>query len=253
MSSRVWAALSAAVLVSTGAAWTGLTAPSARADADTGCSDVTLVFARGTFEAPGAGAVGDALTQSLTGRLGDRTLQVQPVDYPASLDFARAADGVLNARNVIQSTVARCPHTAIVLGGYSQGAAVAGYVTADAVPDGYVAPDGMTTPLAPELARHIAAVTLFGTPSPGVLGLLDHDAPPLTIGSTFVGKTVQYCADGDPICAPGGTDRAAHSAYKVNGMTDQAADFVVGKLGRADGRGRESTPVAQLAGAVNAN
>jgi cutinase len=33
------------------------------------------------------------------------------------------------------------------------------------------------------------------------------------------------------VCAPGGLDRAAHSSYKVNGMADQAAAFVLGKLG----------------------
>ena len=56
------------------------------------------------------------------------------MNYPASLDFATAADGVIDARNKVENVATTCPNTKIVLGGFSQGAAVAGYITADAVP-----------------------------------------------------------------------------------------------------------------------
>ncbi|PJE23776.1 MAG: cutinase family protein, partial [Mycobacterium sp.] len=36
----------------------------------------------------------------------------------------------------------------------------------------------------------------------------------------------------DPVCAPGGRDRAAHSSYRDNGMANQAADFTRSKLSR---------------------
>lgn len=51
------------------------------------------------------------------------------------------------------------------------------------------------------------------------------------IGPAYAAKTLQLCNTGDPVCYPGGLDRAAHSAYKSNGMADQAAQFVVDHLG----------------------
>jgi cutinase len=211
------------------------TAPAASADvtpqsAPGGCSDVALVFARGTFEAPGVGATGQSLADALGARLGGRTLTVRPVAYPASLDFQRAAEGVVDARSAVEQISASCPNTKIVLGGYSQGAAVATYTTADSVPDGYVLPTGIDGPLPKPVADHVAAVALFGSPTPSMLSMLDRSAPPLVVGGNFAGKTMQSCAPGDPVCQDGGIDRAAHSAYKSNGMTDQAADYIVSKL-----------------------
>ena len=56
------------------------------------------------------------------------------------MDFATAADGVIDASNEVKNIAATCPHTKMVLGGYSQGAAVIGYVTADSVPPGFTLP-----------------------------------------------------------------------------------------------------------------
>ena len=194
------------------------------------CADVEVVFARGTFEAPGIGLTGQAFVDSLTSRLQGKDIQTYGVNYPASLDFGAAAQGVADASNEIESIVASCPNTKIVLGGYSQGAAVAGYTTFDAIPAGFTATDGITGPVPAADANHVAAVVLFGTPDPWFLGLVDHDAPPLTIGSQYAAKTLQLCAPGDPVCFPGGLNRSAHSSYKDNGMADQAADYAVAAL-----------------------
>ena len=208
-------------------------APEAAAAPGAACPDVEVVFARGTFEAPGVGAVGQAFIDSLNTRLPNQTVGVYAVNYPASLDFGAAADGIVDATNKIEATANSCPNTKIVLGGYSQGAAVAGYSTADAVPAGFALPDGITGPMPPTVASHVAAVALFGTPDPWFLGLVDRSAPPITIGNTYAAKTIQLCNDGDPVCFPGGLDRSAHSAYKTNGTADQAAAFVAGQLGSA--------------------
>lgn len=196
------------------------------------CSDVEVVFSRGTFEAPGIGDTGQAFVDALTPRLGGKSLQVYGVDYPASLDFGQAAGGVADATREIQSIADNCPNTKIVLGGYSQGAAVAGYSTFDTVPAGIVLPDG-AGPIPAKTASHVKAVVLFGTPGQWVLDLVDRGAPPITVGSRYTSKTLQLCAEGDPVCFPGGTDRAAHSTYKFNGMADQAADFAATKLTRS--------------------
>jgi cutinase-like protein len=195
------------------------------------CADVEVIFARGTNEPPGPGATGLAFTDALTSRLARTAVDVYPVNYPASLNFSQAADGVADAANKVLNTVNTCPATKIVLGGYSQGAAIAAYITADSIPPGYTLPEGISGPLPPSVAPHIAAVTLFGKPSNGFLNLVDHDAPPISIGPLYANKTIDLCTPQDPVCSSGqGFSRAAHSAYKSNGMTDQAADFVVAAI-----------------------
>jgi cutinase len=210
-----------------------LAAPaSANAGADS-CPRVEVVFARGTLEAPGVGATGQALVDALTARLPGTAVDVYGVNYPASLDFGRAVDGIADASHQIETIAANCPTTNIVLGGYSQGAAVAGYTTTSTVPAGFDLPEGINGPMSPAVAPHVAAVVLFGTPDPWFLNLADHNAPPITIGDLYSGKTLQLCATGDPVCFPGGLNRSAHSSYKDNGMADQAADFVVRHLNAA--------------------
>jgi cutinase len=80
---------------------------------------VQVVFARGTNEAPGVGATGQAFVDALNARLPGKTVDVYAVNYPASLDFGRAVDGIVDASTKIASTVATCPTTKIVLGGGS--------------------------------------------------------------------------------------------------------------------------------------
>ncbi|MBB3603827.1 cutinase [Mycolicibacterium sp. BK556] len=206
--------------------------PAATANAaEDSCAAVEVVFARGTFEAPGVGATGQSFVDALNARLPGKTVEAYGVNYPASLNFGQAVDGIGDAVNKIQSVAAECPATKIVLGGYSQGAAVAGYTTSSTVPSGITLPASISGPLPASVASHVAAVALFGTPDAWFLGLADRNAPPITIGDLYAGKTIQLCAPGDPVCYPGGLDRSAHSSYKSNGMADQAADFVASKLG----------------------
>lgn len=188
------------------------------------CPDVEVIYARGTFEPPGIGVTGQAFVDALRNRLPDKSVDVYPVNYPASLDFARAADGVIDATNRVQDTASKCPDTKMVLSGYSQGAAVIAYITTDSVPASYQLPPGITGPMPDSMARHVAAVTLFGKPSTGFMNMIDAKAPPITIGREYTGKALDLCIDSDPICGPGG-DAAAHNLYAVNGMADQAAAF----------------------------
>jgi cutinase len=207
---------------------TGLTvaAPASAAP----CPDVEVVFARGTFEPPGVGPVGQSFVDALRARTAGRSVEVYPVIYPASIDFKTAADGVIDASNRVRTTAANCPDTDIVVGGFSQGAAVAAYITADRMPDGYTPPPGMTGPMEPSVADHVAAVALFGKPSSGFLQRIYTGAPEINVGPNYVAKTLDLCIDTDPICSPSGGDGGAHGAYAAAGMTDQAADFVVSKL-----------------------
>lgn len=198
------------------------------------CPDVEVVFARGSGEPPGVGGVGGAFVDAVQSQVGPRSFAVYPVNYEASTDFSSSdfplsvIAGIRDAGNHIQSMATNCPNTREILGGYSQGAAVAGYVTSPAVPPGVPAA-AVPQPLSPEVANHVAAVTLFGTPSAEFLST--YGAPQITIGPLYQAKTLELCADGDVICAGGGTTpNLAHTTYPVNGMTGQAADFAVGHL-----------------------
>lgn len=206
-----------------------LTVPGAAAAAED-CSDVEVIFARGTFEPPGIGAMGQGFTDALRARLPDRSVNVHAVNYLASLDFPRAVDGVVDVVNRVRSTAEGCPGTDIILGGYSQGAAVAAYATNDGLPAGYAPPFPMPTPLAGPVTDRVSAVVLFGRPSDFVTRLAVKDAPPKAVGPAYRSRTLDLCAARDPICMPGGLDRTAHSAYVDNGMASQAADFAAQRV-----------------------
>lgn len=201
-------------VVSAVAAVTMVTAPSANA-AD--CPDIEVVFARGTDEAPGLGRVGQAFVDSLRGRVGGRSVGAYAVNYPATYDFLAAAGGANDAGGHIQYMVANCPDTRLVLGGYSQGAAVIDVITS--VPFPAV---GFSAPLAPDVPNHVAAVAVFGNPTAKV-GL------PLTASPVYGSRAIDLCNGGDPVCS-GGDDVAAHSNYVPAGLTSQAAAFVAGLL-----------------------
>ncbi|MGV0746831.1 cutinase family protein [Mycolicibacter heraklionensis] len=186
--------------------------PTASAD---GCPDVEVVFARGTSEPPGLGRVGDGLVNALRNQT-SRSVGAYAVNYPASYDFGRAADGANDASGHIMWMVENCPGTRLVLGGYSQGAAIIDIVAAAPVP-GF----GFTAPLPPEAADHVAAIAVFGNPSTKI-------GQPLTNSPVYGFKTIDLCTDGDPVCSPGRIF-SAHSGY-TPGMTNQAASFVAGLL-----------------------
>ncbi len=191
-----------------------LTAAPAHAD---GCNDVEVVFARGTKEAPGVGRVGDVFVNDLRDLIGNRSMGVYAVNYPASYDFLAVADGANDASAYIQNVANNCPDTKIVLGGYSQGAAVVDVVTSIPVPG-----IGFTNPLPPAAGDRIAAVAVFGNPSTKI-GL------PLTSSPVFGTRSIDMCIPGDPICSDG-NDVPAHRNYGPDGSAYQAAIFVANRL-----------------------
>ena len=182
---------------------------------------------RGTGEPPGVGRVGEAFADSLRSRVVGTSVAVDGVEYPASHDFLRAIDGVNDAGVFIQNITVSCPQTKMVLGGYSQGAAVVDILAATGRTI-----LGFTSPLPDTVADHIAAVAVFGNPSNRI-------GDPLTTLSPLYGsKAIDLCNGADPVCS-NGNDTAAHSLYVETGMTTQAAQFVTGRL-----KGAQTTQLA---------
>lgn len=214
LSSLAAALLTAAALLVAPAVTAPEIAPAAHAQ---GCPDIEVVFARGTDEPPGLGRVGQAFVDSLSGRVGGRSVGSYAVVYPATYDFLAAAGGANDASAHIQYMMANCPNTRLVLGGYSQGAAVIDIIAA--VPFPAV---GFTNPLPPNAPDFVAAIAAFGNPTTKV-GL------PMTASPVWGPRAIDLCTAGDPVCSPG-NDIAAHSYYVPAGLPGQAAAFVAGLL-----------------------
>ena len=178
-----------------------------------GCPDAEVVFARGTGEPVGPGGPGQAFTDSLTGQLPGKAVNLYPVDYPATNDYVNSAHaGAGDAVAHVQGTAANCPNTKIVLGGYSQGAGVM---------------DMTSHQLSAPVANHVAAVALFGNPQSSYAKQLSDNQIP-AINPSYSPKTIDICLPDDNICAEGGSI-IAHLGY-VPDATNQAATFVAHKL-----------------------
>jgi cutinase len=178
------------------------------------CPDVEVVSARGTDEPPGPGSNGEAFVNALRPMVPGRAIEVYAVNYPATDDLARSvAAGADDARAHVESIVANCPDTRLVLAGYSQGAAVI---------------DTITDQLPPEAADHVAAVAIFGNPRSKLASQMA-GGPLAAISPPYRSKTIDLCFPGDPICSEG-QNWDAHHQYIDSGMTTQAATFVAQRL-----------------------
>ncbi|KUI09725.1 cutinase, partial [Mycolicibacterium acapulense] len=183
------------------------------------CSDIEVIFARGTDDTPGLGTPGTAFVNALRGLTGGRTISTYAVNYPASYDFLAAADGATDATNRIAMLAQQCPSTRIVLGGYSQGAAVVDMLAGVPPLGNKIGSIGSAPPLPGSLVPNVAAVAVFGNPATKF-------SNPIT-KSVFAGRAIDLCKDGDPICSRG-RNPFAHNDYVTAGLVQEAANFVAG-------------------------
>jgi cutinase len=195
------------------------------------CPDVEVTFARATTEPPGVGVVGQQFVDSLRSQVGGKSIGVYPVNYPASDDFAPSVNaGTSDANAHVQSMIANCPNTRMVLGGYSQGALVIDQITIAQAPVAGFVPETLSA----DQADHVAALALFGNPADRYLG-----ASVSTVSPWYGAKAIDLCAPGDPVCSPGALFTVPthdemfspeHLSYPHSGMPAQAATFVASHL-----------------------
>ena len=170
------------------------------------------------------GYFGQAFVDALRSKVGGKSLGVYGVNYPATMDFPppwtvsmTPATTSSRWRGVVPTP--KWCSVAFPGGGRNGFRHLGGHTrwsTADA-----------PKPMPPDVAKHVAAVALFGAPSNGFMNQIG--APPIAIGPLYVPKTTELCAAGDPVCSDGG-DWAAHNSYADNGMVDQAATFAASHL-----------------------
>jgi cutinase len=213
----------AAVLVAAGvAALAG--AVSTAGPAQAACSDVELVFARGTGEPAGLGVLGAPLARELASALPGKSVTSHAVDYAAASNQASAGPGATDMSRHVITQAGACPNQRFVLGGYSQGASV----TDIAIGLRTGRSTGETIPA--RLAPRVAAVVVFGNP----LGI-SHQT--IAGSSKLYGpKAKEFCATGDPVCG-NGNNFAAHLSYARNGDVAAGAEFAAGLVKTGGGGG----------------
>lgn len=186
------------------------------------CPDVEVVFARATGERPGVGGVGQSFVDAVRSLAGGRSVAAYGVNYPASADFEDLAgfrttvtDGVRDDAFRVQFMAETCPQTRLILGGYSQGAAVTAITT---------------SAMTPAAATNVAAVVLFGKPTGDFVP--KYDVPAIDVGPVLGDRALELCALADSVCdgVVTGEPSVAHTSYTGNGMAAEGAAFAVSKL-----------------------
>jgi len=185
------------------------------------CPPAEVVFARGRNEPPGPGQVGAAFVNALRYLRGPN-ISLYSVNYPADTQVDMGANDMSRR---IQWLARNCPHTRIIVGGYSLGAAATDLVLA--VP---ISAFSFNNPLPAGADQHIAAVALFGNGT--------NWAVPITaLNVKYQNRTIDLCHSDDPVCNPSSPYRwrsewQDHLApgYIQSGMVAQAAKFVSARL-----------------------
>lgn len=95
-----------------------------------GCRDIIMLFARGSTEAGNMGTIcGPPTANGLRKSLGANAVAVEGVEYEALMStnyLPGGADlnGISEMKRLIGQVASQCPKSKLVVGGYSQGAAV---------------------------------------------------------------------------------------------------------------------------------
>jgi len=178
-----------------------------------GCRDVIFFFARGTAEPGNMGdIVGPEVSDDLKSTLGSTVVATQGVDYAAGVAtnlLPGGADpaGVSTLASLLQQGNSQCPSSKVVVGGYSQGAAVV---------HGAISNSGLSS----AVIAQIKGIVLFGDTQYQQNGGIIVGYPP--------SETEIYCAPGDLVCNGTLTITPAHLTYGA--YAARAASFLVSRI-----------------------
>ncbi|CAN9240378.1 unnamed protein product [Alternaria sp. RS040] len=172
------------------------------------CTDMTIVFARGTGEMGNVGSVsGPPMFKAIREKLGNDRVTVQGVDYAASAagNANLGGDGGQKMADLVKQAKSQCPDTKVIVSGYSQGA----MVVHNAFSKGLSATD-------------VSGAVMFGDP-------LKRQA----ISGLSADKIKQFCGTADQICGGGGDGGATGSHLSYGSSADAAASFAIQAAGLA--------------------
>ena len=219
----------AAAVVSTGGPVTDV------AGAQTGCSDIEIVTARGTWEPQNAAFLLPSVANRIRSGLAGRNVSVYDVVYPAQPSFNTSAPvGINDLINHVNQEASQCPNQRFVLLGYSQG----GLVVADSLVSPAQRAYTRTGPtLSTAATSRIAAIGTYGSmrftagepynagsPEAGKQSMLPRQRGAL---NAYADRIIEYCYQGDWVCQNSGSF-ITHLMYIFDGTAQQAvATFVV--------------------------
>ena len=175
---------------------------------NTCCTDMTVIFARGTGEMGNVGTVsGPPMFKAIRAKLGNDRVTVQGVDYAASAagNINFGGDGGQKMADLVKLAKSQCPSTKIIVSGYSQGAMVVHNTFSKGVS-----------------AADVSGAVMFGDP-------LKRQA----IGGLSTDKVKQFCGTADQICGGGGDGGATGSHLSYGSSADAAATFAIQAAGLA--------------------
>ncbi|KAJ6783558.1 hypothetical protein PWT90_07712 [Aphanocladium album] len=161
-----------------------------------GCADVTIVFARGTCDPGNVGVlVGPPFFQAVAAALPGKSVNVQGVAYPASVDGYLNADSAAGKTmaQIVRDTRKACPNTKIVTSGYSQGGFAVHYAADE---------------LGGDMASHVSAAVIFGDP-------MSHKP----VANIDANNVHIVCHSGDNICDQGALILPQHLTYAVDAVS----------------------------------
>lgn len=176
-----------------------------------GCRPVIFIWARGSTQDGNMGySPGPQTADGLKSRLGASNVAAQGFEYPASLlDNLRAggcdAEDAQNLRDLITRAATQCPSSKLVVGGYSQGAALV----------------HASIEIATAAVRNrIAAAVTFGDTQKQQDGG--------RIPNFDTSKTLILCHDGDRVCT--GTLIITDAHHDYEDLVPTAVSFIASKV-----------------------
>ncbi len=182
------------------------------------CADIDVVVARGTGEPGTLGIiVGDPVYAALRLRLSGHSTSAYPVNYPASLAPGSASQGNRDLVDHVRTAASNCAAQRFIFVGYSQGADVVDN-SIGVSSDGALVGGPIVATIPTSIAPRIAAVLLFGNPIRAI---------GRRVTGTYQARTLDTCANGDPVCG-GGANVLAHLSYTADAA--QAAAFAAARV-----------------------
>lgn len=170
------------------------------------CAPVTVIFARGTIEPGNIGYIaGPPFFDALAAIIGGNNLAVQGVPYGATiLGYLEGGDpaGSTALAQLTNQAASQCPHTQIILAGYSQGAQLVHNGEAQ---------------ISAAVASRVKAVVLFGDPYEG-----------RTFPNINENLVDTFCFATDLICEDTVIVDPAHLSYSIDAIP--AAVFAASKV-----------------------
>ncbi|ETN14942.1 hypothetical protein PPTG_07182 [Phytophthora nicotianae INRA-310] len=162
------------------------------------CSDVHIVFARGSGEMPGLGICGTPLVSGIKQNLAGMSVSSYAVNYLASVTQTSAGPGATDMTNHVKTVAQQCRTLYSFLA------------------DTLKTMLGVGASIPEELAPRIKAIVTFGNPLKLMGQTIERSS------QLYGSKAIEFCNLGDPVCA-NGFNTMAHITYPMDGSVTKAA------------------------------